>query len=261
MSRARAAAVCQTARACATQSPPIPYVLGGETAAKQDCQGHVEYCVRQNGGQMAYAGSNDMYRNACAWVGTLAEARAQGKLVPGALLFLVTRTGTYPERYHADGKGNASHVGLYIGDADILITHASASAGRVTTSTFASTWTHVGLAKAIEYEGGDAMEGTFPYDAIVTTSEGGLNFREAASTKSARLAGLPVIPRGSRVSVLSHSSAEWACVRYGGHTGYAARAYLTRAGEGSDGDGAGLRERMQAVYAAFGEALGVDGDG
>jgi hypothetical protein len=169
MAKPKARAVCATARKCATQSPPIPYVWGKESATQQDCQGHVEYCVRANGGTMSYAGSNDMLRNACSWVGTLAEARAQGKLIPGALLFQVKQGGDYPAKYHADSKGNAQHVGLYIGDADIEITHASSSAGRVTTSTFKSTWTHVGLAKAIDYS--DVLGQAAQLDAGIPASE------------------------------------------------------------------------------------------
>ena len=55
----------------------------GYTYDELDCQAFVEHCVRQAGGRMDYLGTNDMARRA-AWLGTLDEARAQGRLVPGA---------------------------------------------------------------------------------------------------------------------------------------------------------------------------------
>ena len=54
---------------------------------EMDCQALIEQAVRNVGGQMDYRGSNDMARNA-AWLGTLENARAEGKLAPGALLFI-----------------------------------------------------------------------------------------------------------------------------------------------------------------------------
>lgn len=49
---------------------------------EMDCQALIEQAVRNVGGQMDYRGSNDMARNA-AWLGTLENARAEGKLAPG----------------------------------------------------------------------------------------------------------------------------------------------------------------------------------
>ena len=55
----------------------------GYTYEEMDCQAFIEHCVRQAGGSMDYRGSNDMARGA-AWLGTLSQARAQSRLVPGA---------------------------------------------------------------------------------------------------------------------------------------------------------------------------------
>ncbi len=73
--------------------PPIPYILGGESLSGMDCQGLIEYVVRRLGGKMAHAGSNDMYRNACAGVWPLKEAQRTGRLTPGAVLFIVKKGG------------------------------------------------------------------------------------------------------------------------------------------------------------------------
>ena len=49
---------------------------------EMDCQALIEQAVRNVGGQMDYRGSNDMARSA-AWLGTLENARAEGKLGAG----------------------------------------------------------------------------------------------------------------------------------------------------------------------------------
>ena len=65
----------------------VAAVSEGHTYAEMDCQALVEYCVNQCGGKMAYAGSNDMARNV-AYLATLENAKAEGKLVPGAGLLI-----------------------------------------------------------------------------------------------------------------------------------------------------------------------------
>ena len=79
---------------------------------EMDCQALIEQAVRNVGGQMDYRGSNDMARNA-AWLGTLENARAEGKLAPGALLFIHEDDESgLPARYQGDGFGDFSHVGI-----------------------------------------------------------------------------------------------------------------------------------------------------
>ena len=81
-----------------------------------DCQALIEQAVRNVGGQMDYRGSNDMARNA-AWLGTIENAQAEGKLVPGALLFIHEDDESgLPARYQGDGFGDFSHVGIYAGN-------------------------------------------------------------------------------------------------------------------------------------------------
>ena len=119
----------------------------------RDCQGFMEYIVQQCGGSMNYLGSNDMFRHACSWVGTIAEAKKLGYLVKGCALFILEHDGAEPAKYRADGIGNASHVGMYIGekayyDAEkkrlCSVAHSSASRGKVCGSTLQNAWTHVG---------------------------------------------------------------------------------------------------------------------
>lgn len=163
----------------------------GYTYDELDCQAFVEHCVRQAGGRMDYLGTNDMARRA-AWLGTLDEARAQGRLVPGAGLLIREATeANLPARYAGDGLGDFSHVGLYVGENALTDTdkngrrracdavHSSATMGRVAGSTLQNGWTHALWFSEIDYAvtagagaGGTSAGGTGG-TAISDTSAGG----------------------------------------------------------------------------------------
>ena len=148
----------------AVAAKAIAAVAEGHTYAEMDCQALVEYCVNQCGGSMAYAGSNAMYRNSAVYLATLANAKAEGRLVPGAGLLIVEEVseGT-PAKYRGDGLGDATHVGLYVGENALTDTdksgksrkcntvHSSASRGRVVGGTTGGGWTHVMWFKEIDY--------------------------------------------------------------------------------------------------------------
>lgn len=145
MAKIKAMDTVYTALAAVKKVPPITY-------RQMDCQAFVEYCVNQRGGRLQFRGSNDMFRNACSWVGSLNQARALGYLRPGAWLFIVEQNGGEPAKYKADGLGNASHVGIYTQLNGVEVVHSSASRGGVFPSTLKNGWTHVGLVKGLEYE-------------------------------------------------------------------------------------------------------------
>ena len=167
----------------------------GYTYDELDCQAFVEHCVRQAGGRMDYLGTNDMARRA-AWLGTLDEARAQGRLVPGAGLLIREATeANLPARYAGDGLGDFSHVGLYVGENALTdtdkngrrracdVVHSSATMGRVAGSTLQNGWTHALWFSEIDYAvtagagagaGGENAGGTSTGGtAISDTSAGG----------------------------------------------------------------------------------------
>ena len=142
----------------------------GYTYDELDCQAFVEHCVRQAGGRMDYLGTNDMARRA-AWLGTLDEARAQGRLVPGAGLLIREATeANLPARYAGDGLGDFSHVGLYVGENALTdtdkngrrracdVVHSSQRMDRVAGSTLQNGWTHVMWFAEIDY-GEDVQPG------------------------------------------------------------------------------------------------------
>jgi len=148
----------------AVAAKAVAAVAEGHTYQEMDCKAFVEYCVNACGGSMAYAGSNDMYRNAVAYLATIENAKAEGKLVPGAGLLIVEEVsaGT-PSKYRGDGLGDATHVGLYVGEKALTdvdkngksracnTVHSSASRGRVVGGTTSGGWTHVILFKEIDY--------------------------------------------------------------------------------------------------------------
>lgn len=142
----------------------------GYTYDEMDCQAFVEHCVRQAGGRMDYAGSNDMARNA-VWLGTLENAKAAGKLVPGAGMLIHEDTeANLPAKYRGDGLGDFSHVGLYVGENALTdtdkngksrscdVVHSSSTMRRVAGSTLKNGWTHVMWFSEIDY-GADVQPG------------------------------------------------------------------------------------------------------
>lgn len=140
----------------------------GYTYDEMDCQAFIEHCARQAGGAMDYLGTNDMARRA-AWLGTLSQAQAEGRLVPGAGLLIREETEeNLPARYAGDGLGDFSHAGLYVGPDALTDTdktgrmrscdavHSSATRGRVAGSTLQNGWTHAIWFPEIDYGEGDA---------------------------------------------------------------------------------------------------------
>jgi hypothetical protein len=134
----------------------IPYVAGGVTLQGMDCQGLVEYLLMQCDIPKAdcnLAGSNAHYR-ACTWVGTPEECKkAFGTIPGGAVLFILEPSGGEPTKYQADGIGNASHMGIWLGDTSMA---ASASRGQVIESNFSGKsisggWNRVGLLPWVDY--------------------------------------------------------------------------------------------------------------
>lgn len=158
MTTVASAAVVAQANALLTyiKKGNIPYVAGGMSLAGMDCQGLVEYCLIQAGVPKAecnLAGSNAHFRK-CVWTGTPEEAVAKfGEVPVGASLFILEQDGGEPDKYKADGIGNASHMGLWTGKESIA---ASVSKGKVIKSNFKGRtinggWNQIGLEPWVDY--------------------------------------------------------------------------------------------------------------
>ena len=215
----------------------------GYTYDELDCQAFVEHCVRQAGGRMDYLGTNDMARRA-AWLGTLDEARAQGRLVPGAgLLIRESTEANLPARYTGDGLGDFSHVGLYVGENALTdtdkngrrracdVVHSSATMGRVAGSTLQNGWTHALWFSEIDYAvTAGAGAGADGANADGTGAGTGTNTSGAGGTSTGTGAGTSGTGTGTS-AVTSGTNA--------GGTGTGAGTGGTGAGTGGTGTGAG----------------------
>lgn len=92
--------------------------------ADADCQAFCELVLKDlgvrdsSGKAYNWKGSNDMARNAVSWIGTKEECIAAfGDIPPGAWAFIwENKTGKEKDRGYYDGKGNYSHVGIYVGN-------------------------------------------------------------------------------------------------------------------------------------------------
>jgi hypothetical protein len=133
----------------------IPYVNNGMTLKGMDCQGLVEYCLIRAGvpeRECGLAGSNAHWRK-CVWTGTPEECKAAFGCIPGGAALFIWQPDGAPAKYDGDGRGNATHVGLWLGDTSIA---ASASRGYVIESNFKGAsinggWNRVGLLPWVDY--------------------------------------------------------------------------------------------------------------
>ena len=108
-----------------------------------DCQAFVEYCLRKYANiKKDWRGSNDMWRNAV-------HDRSDnfGSIDVGEWVFTIKHDGNEPKRY-TDGV-NASHVGIYIGNGDVL--HSTTGGVQMDKINNRKRWTHHAKANCLYY--------------------------------------------------------------------------------------------------------------
>lgn len=239
-----------------TTTPPIPYVEGKESlnpAIGADCQGWVEAIIRDLGGKISYAGTNEMWRRAVVWAGTIAEAKAQGKLVPGCCPAIIKQDGKEPDKYKPGGSmydpskiGNCSHIGWYIGDKYEVI---DASYTRKTVSpTTLKGFTHIFWLKEVDYsDAGSPVRPPSPQPENPNKEEPNMgterlhwvilpmdkmgqtvNFRKSPDLKSNTIV-LARLPAGTYVLAgddFIENGKSWKLVKYKGLNGYVLSEFL-----------------------------------
>ena len=117
-----------------------------------DCQAFVERVLADCGIYKNWKGSNDMWRNALSWKGTIDEAIAKFGSVPvGAWLFTWADDGGEVKRGYKDGLGNAKHVGIFTAKGKGAM-HSSTGGVQECPFPDPNRWTHCGLSIYIDYD-------------------------------------------------------------------------------------------------------------
>ena len=252
-----------------------------------DCQAFVERCLKDIGIDDNLPGSNAWYRR-MTWVGTPDECKSSfGDIPRGAFLYILKQDGKEPEKYKADGIGNASHIGIYTGmsckelcalggvpydakyDFGSGAVNSSSTHACVCTSKFAGKaisggWNRVGLWDQLIYDfkfpAGDTYGGEIMTATVWAESGATVNMRSKPN-RSAPL--VDQIPIGDTVTVLSQG--EWDSVSWHGKKGYVMSEYV-KFGTIQPGidetDKSTItvdRSRLWAVYEELGSILGVKG--
>ena len=249
----------------------------GTPYSKLDCQAFVEKALSDCGCSINLPGSNAWYRR-MTWVGTPEDCKKKyGYIPPGAFLYIWKNDGGEVQRGYHDGKGNASHIGIYTGmtgaemvniaiaDGDTKTDktdfgdgaiHSSSTREKVCTSNFAGKaisggWNRVGLDETIiSYFGDESMQVT--YQARVVG--GKLNFRKQPDTNADSYGR---IPDGTVVTVVEDLGG-WSKIQYDGKTGYVVSQYLEEITQGQETVTVN-RDELQKVYDAISSMLGLRG--
>ena len=175
-----------------------------------DCSGLFHYWFSQLGGKIAH-GSNSIWNGYCSQRGTLkAGARTDGQpILPGTAVFT------------SNDAGEHNHIGLYVGGG-LVIEAQGAKAGVCTSMLTNEKWTHWGMLRDVNYEGGG--EKTMTATVVLPQGKSGktVNMREKPSTGSGIVKQIPV---GSEVE-LYEDLGQWCRIGYNGLTGYMMSDYL-----------------------------------
>ena len=116
---------------------------------KLDCQAFVERVLKDCGESHNWRGSNHMWRDAV----TDREPITTIENIPaGALVFTVKNDGGERARGYNDNMGNAKHVGLYLGNGDVIHSTRNNTSNGVQMDVISSSrWTHYALLKCVLY--------------------------------------------------------------------------------------------------------------
>lgn len=121
----------------------IPY-------SQLDCQAFVERVLKDCGIVKDWRGSNDMWRNALSWRGTIEECvQTFGQVPKGAWLFTLKQDGKEDKSRYKDGW-NAAHVGIYTGQGKGAM-HSSTGGVQECAYPDSKRWNRVGLAACLYY--------------------------------------------------------------------------------------------------------------
>lgn len=108
-----------------------------------DCQAFVEFCLKKYAGiSKNWRGSNDMWRSAVH-----DKSDNFDNIDVGEWVFTIKHDGNEPKRY-TDGV-NAAHVGIYIGNGEVI--HSTTGGVQMDKITNRRRWTHHAKANCLYY--------------------------------------------------------------------------------------------------------------
>lgn len=123
-----------------------------------DCQAFVEFCLKKYAGiSKNWRGSNDMWRNA-----VYDKSDNFDNIDVGEWVFTIKHDGNEPKRY-TDGV-NAAHVGIYIGNGEVI--HSTTGGVQMDKITNRKRWTHHAKANCLYYAA--VQDANKLYDELVT---------------------------------------------------------------------------------------------
>ena len=231
-------------KALASMLPDAGKKYFGRSYDEMDCQRFVETCMKDCGVREDLPGSNAWYRR-MNWTGSPEECKSRyGRIPKGAFLFILEQNGKEPEKYKADGIGNASHIGIYTGEGKGAM-DSSKSRGLVGESYFKGKtvkggWNRVGLwTDRFAYEGVDATVSeskatqAVPVMTATVWSDNGLPVKMRYKPGNNLYESLPV---GTEVEVVEKGDT-WTQINYTPHKGwYMMTKYLKFAGDAKKED-------------------------
>lgn len=175
-------------------------------------------------------GATGIYRDWCTANGTIDTMPD----VPGIAVFRGT-------------PDNMEHVGLYIGNGEVIDARSSKRGVLRGTLESYGRWTHWGRLDDVDY---DAQTGTDDVDTVPAVWSGTVKTRTGGGISlwdtPLKTVSVLHVPDGETVDVLEDRRSGFVLARYGGHIGYADTQYLTEQG-GSTGDSGVNTDRFSAL--------------
>lgn len=198
------------------------YEWGAARKGCVDCSGAFVYAYEQLNGPSIAHGSNSIFHKYCET--PISKDKIGDKNIVGNAAFKVRK---WSDKYSSNSwyeksPGDVYHIGLVDKSGKYVLNAKSTSAGFSLDPI--SSWQYFAPLSAVDYSEVNKTVIEQPYYAIVTTEKDPLKMRKEPNTNSAVITK---IPKGELVLVNQEING-WAVVEYGGYSGYASLAYLSK---------------------------------
>lgn len=228
------------------------YEWGAAREGCVDCSGAFVHAMRKHGMEI-YHGSNTIWRKFLDVKGRIREL----PLLPGVAVFKWREDGE-PQQYEEDGEDDFYHIGLYVGDGNV-IEAKSVKAGCVM-STLEDGWTHAGYLRGIEYCEEDAPDEVNEVRKAVICAESGSTVNVRREPNGERIGRIPLCT----VADVFSSEGGWSSISSTDENGQPLAGYVKTEflafEEQTPPDMISLsRKKLSGIYNDLGRLLGVYG--